>query len=421
MLSRYRHSCWWPVRVRGTRTVVLLIFTCASARCRKGPLTNCFGESAGRSRGRCRDHIPRNWSREPRCGNARHPPALRRRPTHPRAAASNTEHPQALGMILMIHRYLFTASIKLMHNPCPTIRSGKHVNWAGEQIERKDHQRQSASDKLSRPRWFGARGAAGLGAGGVRFGPYVTLCYRMHYSASGESDDLLQYTAAEGIVCTPRRRRPPRVGGASRACSGAQLTAFPTIVLRGGASDGGEASLTAQVAQPDRIAQINAIKADGIFRDRCWRRARRHRHRRLLVQFNYSVVKADRSRRPMVGEQRATGGARSAATGRTGAPRAGSARRQRAAVAGPAAPDAVAPHRHIAAEPHATFKFRNRRLSRVQLACIHGGDPASGILLQHAHCAGSHRRLPRPRAASRSRLLPAPATMARGVSRFCLL
>lgn len=38
-----------------------------AVRCRKRPLTNCFGESAGR----CRDHIPTNWSRSRRCGKRR--------------------------------------------------------------------------------------------------------------------------------------------------------------------------------------------------------------------------------------------------------------------------------------------------------------------------------------------------------------
>lgn len=60
---------------------MLLIFTCAgggvvarvvrsAVRCRKRPLTNCFGESAGR----CRDHIPMNWSRSRGCGKRRQPP-----------------------------------------------------------------------------------------------------------------------------------------------------------------------------------------------------------------------------------------------------------------------------------------------------------------------------------------------------------
>ncbi|CAH2039529.1 unnamed protein product, partial [Iphiclides podalirius] len=43
-----------------------------TARWRKRPLTNCFGESARRRR---RDHIPTNWSRSRLCGKPPPPPA----------------------------------------------------------------------------------------------------------------------------------------------------------------------------------------------------------------------------------------------------------------------------------------------------------------------------------------------------------
>lgn len=63
------HVCGW--RGGGVRSAV---------RCRKRPLTNCFGESAGR----CRDHIPTNWSRSRRCGKRRQGhPTRRASPTRP--------------------------------------------------------------------------------------------------------------------------------------------------------------------------------------------------------------------------------------------------------------------------------------------------------------------------------------------------
>lgn len=75
-----------------------------------------------------------------------------------------------------------------------------------------------------------------------------------------------------------------------------------------------------------------------------------------LSRFNYLTVKADRPRRAAGGALRLVRRVRS---GRT--------RRQRAAGRLPRnAPDSAAPQRHIA--HHATLKFRNRRLSRVQLA-----------------------------------------------------
>lgn len=77
-----------------------------------------------------------------------------------------------------------------------------------------------------------------------------------------------------------------------------------------------------------------------------------------LSRFNYLTLKADRPRRAAGGALRLVRRVRS---GRT--------RRQRAAVRSTRIPpDSTAPQRHIALGAHATLKFRNRRLSRGQLA-----------------------------------------------------
>lgn len=66
----WKQAGWWRA---STGTV----------RCRKRSLTNCFGESAGR----CRDHIPTNWSRSRAVGNAaRDTPHDGRGPAHTFAA-----------------------------------------------------------------------------------------------------------------------------------------------------------------------------------------------------------------------------------------------------------------------------------------------------------------------------------------------
>lgn len=66
----WKQAGWWRA---GTGAV----------RCRKRSLTNCFGESAGR----CRDHIPTNWSRSRAVGNAaRDTPHDGRGPAHTFAA-----------------------------------------------------------------------------------------------------------------------------------------------------------------------------------------------------------------------------------------------------------------------------------------------------------------------------------------------
>lgn len=136
--------------------------------------------------------------------------------------------------------------------------------------------------------------------------------------------------------------------------------------------------------KPASIAQNSATKAGSAFRDSFFgaRQRRRRRWRRLrsasLSRFNYLTVKADRPRRAAGGALRLVQRVRS---GRT--------RRQRAAVRLPrTAPDSAAPQRHIAHRPHATLKFRNRRLSRVQLAmtiwpnsdaCVESGLQTRGL------------------------------------------
>lgn len=103
---------------------------------------------------------------------------------------------------------------------------------------------------------------------------------------------------------------------------------------------------------PPRLAAPSATTSSGPAR---WRRRLRLAS---LSRFNYLTLKADRPRRAAGGALRLVGRVRS---GRT--------RRQRAAVRLPRnTPDSAAPQRHIAHRAHATLKFRNRRLSRVQLA-----------------------------------------------------
>lgn len=114
--------------------------------------------------------------------------------------------------------------------------------------------------------------------------------------------------------------------------------------------------------KPASIAQNSATKAGSAFRDDFFgARAAAVAAAAVSVslsRFNYLTVKADRPRRAAGGALRLVRRVRS---GRT--------RRQRAAVRLPRnAPDSTAPQRHIAHRAHATLKFRNRRLSRVQLA-----------------------------------------------------
>jgi hypothetical protein len=90
-----------------------------------------------------------------------------------------------------------------------------------------------------------------------------------------------------------------------------------------------------------------------------------------ISRFNYLTLKADCPRQAAGGALRLVRRVRS---GRT--------RRQRAAVRSPRIPpDSTAPQRHIALGAHATLKFRNRQLSRSQLAIVHephnGRDAAS--------------------------------------------
>lgn len=127
------------------------------------------------------------------------------------------------------------------------------------------------------------------------------------------------------------------------------------------------AATTQYVAvKPASIAQNSATKAGSAFRDDFFgaraaatvAAARRWLRSASLSRFNYLTLKADRPRRAAGGALRLVRRVRS---GRT--------RRQRAAVRLPRnAPDSAAPQRHIAHRAHATLKFRNRRLSRVQLA-----------------------------------------------------
>ena len=113
--------------------------------------------------------------------------------------------------------------------------------------------------------------------------------------------------------------------------------------------------------KPASIAQDSATKAGSAFRNDFFgarAAAAAAAVSASLSRFNYLTVKADRPRRAAGGALRLVGRVRS---GRT--------RRQRAAVRLPrSAPDSAAPQRHIAHRAHATLKFRNRRLSRVQLA-----------------------------------------------------
>lgn len=113
--------------------------------------------------------------------------------------------------------------------------------------------------------------------------------------------------------------------------------------------------------KPASIAQNSATKAGSAFRDDFFgarAAAAAAAVSASLSRFNYLTVKADRPRRAAGGALRLVRRVRS---GRT--------RRQRAAVRLPrSAPDSAAPQRHIAHRAHATLKFRNRRLSRVQLA-----------------------------------------------------
>lgn len=125
-----------------------------------------------------------------------------------------------------------------------------------------------------------------------------------------------------------------------------------------------------------------------------WRRLRRHpagapaAFSASFSRFNYLTVKANRPRRAAGGDLRLVRRVRS---GRT--------RRQRAAIRLPRnAPDSEAPQRHIAYGAHATLKFRNRRLSRTQLAINiwpnTGGCFENGRWLRSKRAASRPRRAP---------------------------
>lgn len=113
--------------------------------------------------------------------------------------------------------------------------------------------------------------------------------------------------------------------------------------------------------KPASIAQISATKAGTAFRDRFFEAramAATAAVAASLSRFNYLTLKADRPRRAAGGALRLV---ERVWSGRT--------RRQRAAVRPLAAAHQTSRHRSDTSyTQHATLKFRNRQLSRVQLA-----------------------------------------------------